>query len=178
MIIAADPGKKGGLCGLYNDGTIYKVVATPVQGKDIDWHKITAFIKECVVNARGEAIIGVIEKVHAMPGNGACSMFSFGGAYHGLRAVYAALDLRCELVTPQRWKKVVLAGSKKDKAATINYCRSAWPKQSLMATPGSRTPHDGIADAICIAEFGRREYSPAAPVITETQPGTSQPEFF
>lgn len=178
MIIAADPGKKGGLCGLYNDGTIYKVVATPVQGKDIDWHKIAAFIKDCMAHANGEAIIGVVEKVHAMPKQGVSSMFSFGGAFHGLRAVYATLGLRCELVSPQRWKKVVLAGTKKDKAAAINYIRSAWPQQSLLATPRSRTAHDGITEAICMAEFGRRTYSPAVTPESPVTPSTDQPEFF
>ena len=172
MIIAADPGKKGALCALYNDGRIFKVMVMPMAGKDIDWGKVTDFIRECVTNANGEAVTGVIEKVHAMPGQGVTSMFSFGGSFHGLRAVYAALRVSYELVSPQGWKKVVLAGTQKDKAAATAYCRQKWPRQSLMANDRCRTVHDGITDVLCIAEFGRRTYAPATPT---TEPGDKAP---
>ena len=57
-------------------------------------------------------------------------------------------------MTPQALKKEVLAGTAKDKQAAIDHCLSAYPGVRLMATDKSRTYHSGMADAICIAEYG------------------------
>ena len=54
------------------------------------------------------------------------------------------------------WKKTVLAGTAKDKDAAIEYCRRAFPQVSLLPGPRCRKPHDGMADALCLLEYGRR----------------------
>ncbi len=59
-------------------------------------------------------------------------------------------------VTPQAWKKAVLAGTARDKAAAIAFATRRFPGVPLLATPRSRTPHDGVADAVCLAEYARR----------------------
>jgi crossover junction endodeoxyribonuclease RuvC len=67
----------------------------------------------------------------------------------------AGLSIPVELATPQRWKGVVLHGSAKDKDAAISWCRRAFPDVALVP-PGCRKPHDGMADALCLLEYGRR----------------------
>ena len=67
-----------------------------------------------------------------------------------------ALGLPLERPLPQAWKRVVLAGTDRGKAAAIAYARRRFPAAELLPTPRSRRPSDGIADALCLAEFGRR----------------------
>lgn len=92
-----------------------------------------------------------------MPGNGAIALFSLGQSYGAILGVGAALGLRVELVAPQTWKSSVLKGTKKDKDAAIAYCRIAFPDVSLVL-PRCRKPHDGMADAVYLAEYGFRAY--------------------
>lgn len=106
-------------------------------------------------------VIVTLEKAQAMPKNGAVSMFNYGrtvGRTETTLMFIRNLRLRVEEVRPPAWKKVVLAGTAKDKAAAIEYVTRAFPGVSLLATERSRTPHDGMADALCIAEYGRRMF--------------------
>ena len=144
-IAGIDPGKNGAIA-FYEDFMV-EWRPMPISGKEID---VSALARMIEVH---HPDVAFVEKVHAMPGNGAVSMFSFGKGYGILLGVLGALNIRTELVTPQAWKKLVLAGSAKDKDAAISYCRRAFPDVSLIA-PRCRTPHDGAADAICISEFG------------------------
>ena len=58
------------------------------------------------------------------------------------------------LVPPTVWKKRVLLGFTHDKAGALQFCASRWPTTDLVL-PGCRKPHDGIADALCLADYGR-----------------------
>jgi hypothetical protein len=52
--------------------------------------------------------LAVIEAVHAMPGQGVCSMFSFGEAFGAAKAALAISlpkDAPAQAVTPQAWQK-------------------------------------------------------------------------
>lgn len=55
-------------------------------------------------------------------------------------------------VRPQAWKQLVLAGTAKDKAAAIAFCRNAHPTLELVP-PRFRAPHDGMAEAVCLAHW-------------------------
>jgi len=92
-----------------------------------------------------------------MPKQGLSSTFTFGKGYGMIQGIMAALGVRYELVSPQKWKGVILAGTAKDKLAAIAWCRRAYPGADLVPR-GCRVAHDGISDAICIAEYGRRTY--------------------
>ncbi len=151
-IIGIDPGLSGGIA-VY-DGTTgdYAVTPLPIAGGELDLHAITLTIAD-YMNP-----VVCIEKVGAMPKQGVVSTFKFGKGYGALLGICAALGVRVELVTPQAWKKVVLAGTTKDKGAAIAYVRRAFPQINLIPDR-CRVPHDGMADAICIAEYGRRTFS-------------------
>lgn len=145
--IGIDPGQTGGIAAIM--GVTVHVWPMPLAGKDIDLGELARILRSCAPD------VVVIEKVHAMPGQGVSSTFKFGEGYGGLKGVAAALDLRVELVTPQAWQKLILAGTTKDKDAAVAYVRRAYPAAEL-TRKGCRIPHSGIADAVCIAEFGRR----------------------
>lgn len=151
MIIAGvDPGKTGGIavCDTENPGRI-KACPMPVSGKEIDGEMLARYLSD--VN------LVILEKVAARPGQGVSSMFKFGMVYGIVQGVCLGRKIPFELVTPQRWKKIVLADTKKDKDAAISYCRRRFPDVSLLATERSRKPHDGMADALCLMEYGRRQ---------------------
>jgi hypothetical protein len=128
------------------------------EGKDLDFTAIADWIVSSLraANSFGHAFAAV-EKVHAMPGNGATSMFTFGfntGAMHG---ILGALHIPRVLVAPQTWKNAILFDTAKDKEAAIDFCRRMYPEAPLTVGRGKK-PHSGIADAICIAYYATQKY--------------------
>jgi len=151
-IIGIDPGKSGGIASINATGQASGDVM-PIIGKEIDGHELAR-----ILTATAPDLV-IIEKVGAARVNGrpqgGTSMFTFGTGYGRLLGVCEALGIPYRLVTPQAWKKRVLAGTAKDKGAAIAFVKRAFPMVDL--TPGKkRVPHDGIADAVCLAEYGRQ----------------------
>lgn len=148
-VIGIDPGQKGGLA--YVSGHHAEGVPMPLAGKEIDVGRVVMLLQ-----TNGIELV-VIERVHAMPKQGVKSTFTFGYGLGVVVGAVQALGIPLRWVTPQAWKKVVLAGTAKDKDAAVAFVTQAYPTVDLM--PGrTRTPHDGIADAVCIAEYGRRTF--------------------
>jgi crossover junction endodeoxyribonuclease RuvC len=148
-IIAIDPGIKGAIA-IRCEGKI-SAMPMPIAGKHLDAASIVQLLNQV------KPAMAVMEKVTAMPGQGVTSTFTFGMGYGLLQGILAGLGVPVELVTPQAWKKEVLAGSAKDKAAAIAYCRRVYPGVALVL-PRCRVPHDGIADALCILTYGMRKF--------------------
>jgi len=97
-----------------------------------------------------------IEKVHAMPGQGVTSMFSFGENFGKLQMALTASKTPFERVLPTKWQKQLpLRKRKKDEVD------SAW-KRYLKSIAQELFPREKItlatADAILIAEALRRSY--------------------
>lgn len=152
--IGIDPGRDGAIA-IVSDKDVFDYTTMMMGGKDLLLRSIYNWLS---LNTTKSEAVACIENVHAMPGQGVTSMFNFGfvtGAIHG---ILASLAIRYHLVTPQAWKKEILTGTAKDKKAAIDYCLRAYPGINLLATPKSRVPHSGLADAICIAEFCSRNY--------------------
>lgn len=144
-----DPGKTGGVALI--TALFTKVWPMPVDDKDIDVRELVE-----ILSSVKEATV-FIEKVHAMPGQGVTSMFNFGMGYGEIKATVRAIGKDYQLVTPQAWKKKVLEGMdwKGRKQASVEYCQDHFPEISLLRTPRCKKPHDGLSDALCIAEYGR-----------------------
>ena len=146
-LIAVDPGLKGGIASF--SGGVVSAVPMPLAGKGLDLGAIAGIIRD---NAPAWIIV---EKVSSRPGQGVASMFTFGMGYGSILGIAAALGVPVELVTPQRWKGVVLHGTARDKSAAIAYCRRVFPSVPLVP-PRCKVPHDGLADSLCLLEYGRR----------------------
>jgi len=155
MIVGIDPGQTGGIAYIDAASGTSDAIPMPLMGKEIDGHELANAL-------RGRSIDTVIlEKVHAMPKQGVSSTFKFGMGFGLVIGVCEALSIPYRLVTPQAWKKAVLAGTTKDKDAAVSFVRRAYP--SIDLTPGrKRVPHDGMADAVCLAEYGRQLMVPGA----------------
>ena len=92
-----------------------------------------------------------------MPGQGVVSMFNFGMNFGFIQGVLKAYRIPYELVTPQKWKKEFSCTS--DKNTSIEVCKRLFPKVNLKATERCKKDHDGMAEALLIAEYGRRHYN-------------------
>lgn len=153
IFLGIDPGKEGGWAVVGPTPAI--AYPMPLAGKDID----LATLAECW-RPFGPGLVACIEKVGSMPKQGIVSAFTFGAGYGGIRGVLAGLGIPLELVTPQRWKGVILDGLAKGddaKASTIAWCRRAYPSIELVL-PRCRVAHDGMADALAIATYAKRTY--------------------
>lgn len=96
----------------------------------------------------------VIEIQRAMPKQGVTSMFHLGESYGLLQGLPLALGWPLKLVQPKAWKAVVLNGTPKDKTAAIEFVRAKFPKIDLNVGVRKVIYHDGMADAVCIADYG------------------------
>lgn len=166
-ILGLDPGLGGGVAVYRFDGAGLEElslssmpIAPGGSGKDeIDVTGLTTFLggfggwtsMDLVVIER----VGAMRKGDKGPTQGVTSAFTFGMGYGKLLGVVEFLGLRSERPASPTWKKVVLAGTQKDKAAAVALVRRRFPKTSLLRTAKCRTPHDGMADAACLTLYGR-----------------------
>ena len=95
-----------------------------------------------------------IERVHAMPKQGSVSMFNFGVNFGWLKGVLDAFEISYQEIPPQTWKKEFGLNSKKEKS--IEVCQQLFPDANLVPHNGKKE-HDGIAEAILMAEYARRK---------------------
>lgn len=144
LFIGIDPGKNGGIA--YID-TEYNISSTyPYSDK--------ALVDLCNESIYSE-VICCLEKVGAMPGQGVVSMFNFGQSVGYIKGVLEAFRVPYQEITPQKWKKEF--GLNSDKAASAEVCRKLFPDINLLATPRCKKPHDGMAEALLMAEYARRK---------------------
>ena len=142
VFIGIDIGKNGGLA-IIADGH--------------PW--VAKFDKETyqrvLSQVRRSGAVCTIEKVGARPAQGVTSMFHFGENYGWIQGVLDANGIRYTAVAPQTWKKAL--GVTADKQTSIAECKRLFPDTNLVP-PKCRTEHDGIAEALLLAEYGRRQF--------------------
>lgn len=168
--IGIDPGLNGGIARIDYTWTIRDedptISVVPMPTKEVDGKRkyvIDEIIRELSCGSMGFV---VLEKQQAMPGQGTVSMFRTGEGFGILQGILGAKHYEDEseqldyvIVPPQKWQKDVCPGeSGKTKERSIKMAGKLFPKISLLATPRSKKPHDGMADALCIAEYARRVY--------------------
>lgn len=160
IIVGVDPGLNGGLAAVNTETGAVEVAVMPVAGKEIDAAAVYQWIFQ---QTTVEPAVVYLENVHAMPKNGSIAGFKLGEAKGIIEGVVGALGLPLRMVAPQTWKAVVLKGTRKDKAAAVDFCVRAYPSVNLRLD-GKKVPHDGLADAICIAEYGWLEQRRTLPL--------------
>jgi crossover junction endodeoxyribonuclease RuvC len=101
---------------------------------------------------RGRSLV-ILESVHSMPKQGVASSFTFGEGLGMWKGIIAAYRLPLELPSPQRWKKEMMADMGKDKDASRLRAIQLFP---VVANRLDRKKDDGRAEALLLAEYGRR----------------------
>lgn len=138
LVIGIDPGSSGAICGIDEHGLlIHKLSGTEKDARE--------FL--CEFGSDPKDSFAYIERVHSMPKQGVSSVFKFGQSYGFLRGLLIGLGIPFEEVTPQKWQKAMGCMSKGDKNVT--------KAKAQQLFPGVKVTH-AIADALLIAEYGRR----------------------
>ena len=149
VYMGIDPGKTGGVA--FISGGELHTFPMPILAGEVDAGRLASLIHEY------RPTRAAVEKAQAMPKQGVTGVFSYGTGYGMIRGVLGALQVPYVLVGPRTWKAKVLYGTKKDKDAAIQYVSCRYPATSLLRTERCSKPHDGMADAACIAEHCRME---------------------
>jgi hypothetical protein len=164
-LASIDPGKLGGLA-LW-DGTHATCAVMPLLADGtIDVAEIRAWLLD-----HGDVDLVVLERQQARPHDGGSSAFATGRGFGELLGLLKSHRLPYELVAAQKWQRTLgLAQSskpgeaqpkrkKRQKAAHKAYAQRRFPDVELLATSRSRVPHEGMCDALCILEYGRRAFA-------------------
>ena len=201
LYIACDPGKKGGIAAIDEDGNVIDATPTPVLGKEYDDRNIRRILSSFIEMSE-YCTIG-IEDVHAIQGGpnmkiGGSSQFSFGEGKGLLRGIVCGLGARYILIQPKAWQKIAWEGVTKittptkrklkngeyaqkvdTKGTSLIAARRLFPDNEHINPPlkyyadtadnrkkqrvGQLMPqrqqskaHDGVVDALLMAEYMRR----------------------
>lgn len=145
--LGIDPGKNGGLAVIRSDGTPLIWTRMPLGvGQIVDW----------IASASNQyhRLIIITEKAQAMPRQGVSSAFRYGQHFGIFEASAALLRLPYHEVSPVVWKKSM--GLSSSKQVSTSVCRRLFPLVELVQ-PGCRNEHDGIAEALLVAEWAKRK---------------------
>lgn len=157
-IVGCDPGLNGGFCILTLSTKSFRAEDIvfeyfPTIGSEIDFQKL-AYIFACLHDCHA-----ILEKVNAMPGQGVCSMFKFGRVYGALQAMLSAHRIEYTEVTPQKWQAEMLSGIpviQKTSGRKDTKKMASLAAQKLFPSLEIPKKHDGLTDALLLAEWGRR----------------------
>jgi hypothetical protein len=145
-----DPGKAGGIAFISPDG---KAIAQsmPETPRDI------CDLLRTMRSASGGDVRAFIESEHAFHKQGVTSAFTFGFGTGFLHGCLVALDICYEEISPARWQRGLSCLSGGDKNVTKTKCQALFPY--------IKVTHK-IADALLIAEYGRRRSTGEISVVT------------
>lgn len=88
---------------------------------------------------------------------GIVSTFTTGRGFGIVEGICVGIPVRYELIHPRSWQPKMLPPGQGDSKPRARIAASSlFPKFDMRANDRCRVPHEGIVDALLIAEFGRR----------------------
>lgn len=155
--IGIDPGLNGGIAILHEDLMLDLYVMPIIKGKhkEYDINRLI-YILTTVGTA---SVFCVVEKQHAMPKQGVSSTFKTGYGFGVLEGVINTLNIPYQIVAAREWQKKILTSVNKDrntKQASALIAQRLYPHIDFRRSRRCKNVHDGLADATCIMEYGRR----------------------
>lgn len=141
LYIGIDPGVSGGIAVVDECGEV--IGAWPMPSTEAD---VLAVFREC--GADGDTLRAVLEWVRSSPQMGVVSAFTFGKGYGVLRMALTAAKIPFDEVTPGKWQQAMQCRSKGDKNITKRRAQELFPSQKIT---------HAVADALLLAEYGRRQ---------------------
>jgi hypothetical protein len=145
--VGVDAGAKGAVAILDLRGEV-------VQLARFDNDRPTRVLNEVLSSYDPRRLDIALEAVHAMPGQGVCSTFTFGVGYGRIMGWFEAKGLKFELHSPQAWQRYLPLGID-PKARVRAYAAGQWGLERFVME-NCRVAHQGAMDAACIAEYLRR----------------------
>lgn len=139
-ILGIDPGMTGAIAQVSPTEEVWDMPETP--------HDLAALL----ATFDPATTVAYVERVASMPGQGVASTFKFGYSFGVLIGCLASRGIRYELVAPSKWKRAM--GLSKDKGESRRLAQALYP---ALVSQLRRARDDGRAEALLIAEWGRRE---------------------
>lgn len=155
IYIGIDPGLSGAVAVLNGEGAVCCIHDTPtltVEGEKTK-RKYNVPAMAALLEGIHDGVLVVLENVHSMPKQGVASSFTFGMGLGLWMGIIGAFQLPLEMPSPQRWKKEMLADQGKEKDASRFKAIQLFPS---VADQLNRVKDDGRAEALLMAEYGRR----------------------
>ena len=144
IYIGIDPGKDGAMTIIWELGAI-EIVPFSQEG-----------YRDALAGCPPMECRCCLERVGPMPKQGVTSMFKFGENFGFIQGLLTAFRVSYELVTPQKWKKEFQITG--DKNSSITVCKRLFPDINLRRTERCKKDHDGMAEALLMAEYARRKF--------------------
>lgn len=142
--IGIDPGKSGAIAIIREDGTVDTAVFSEEAYRLlIKQYKDETF---AVVEQVGFVLKGVKFSSNAI--------FNFGANFGFIQGLLYSHGVPYQTVRPHIWKKHF--NLSKDKELSIQCAKRLFPNANLYRTSKCTVAHDGIAEALLMAEYARR----------------------
>lgn len=168
MYVGIDIGKNGAIAILYPDGNI-KTLPMPKIKDELNYHAlndIISVIQNEAVSLRGEDLHIVFEKLGVIFGSGKSTAFSMGHQSGAVEMSCIANKVAYTKVRAVDWQKQMFQGvdailktgksSKDTKAMALIAVGRIFPSLKLTFGDRASKAHDGLVDAILMAEYARR----------------------
>ena len=155
--LGGDPGIDGAVA-LYVPETGLRICDMPVlkvgTKRRIDLWKLA---DQLWLWAEDWDVQATVENVHAMPGQGVTSMFSFGYSAGSLQQALASAKIPFTLVQPATWKAMYgLRGGAENKAASVAKAVDLFPAHRELFFGPKGGGKDGRAEAALLAHYGSK----------------------
>lgn len=154
--IGVDPGMTGGLVALTERGEVAAHLLMPIVGKGartrVDAREIMRWLWDLDPFASNK-VLWAIERIGAMPTDGARQAFTFGKSTGAIFAIAEVLGHEIVEISPKDWQRVWLRGypkgdRKQIKASAALVASDRYPPLSADLRVKARW---GLADAVLIA---------------------------
>lgn len=130
---------------------------------DVELYELTnENLKQKCREWNSDDCICCLEHVGSSPQMGVTSAFNFGDGFGQVKGILEALEIPYELVHPIKWKKLFSctlgksATTKEKKEKDLEVARRLFPHVDFKRTAKCKSPWYDAADAILLAEYGRR----------------------
>jgi len=162
--IGIDIGKKGAIYMMNEDDKEEWRVAMPMIKDQVDWHELNAILEPYqMFNG-----MVVYEKLGVIFGTSKKTAFSMGEQYGAVRQCCISNNIRYTEVPAKKWQAEMFEGqvniqktgktSRDTKAMALVAAKRLFPTVNLLMTKASSVPHDGLVDALLMAEYARRKF--------------------
>lgn len=164
VFVGIDPGFKGAVVAIDRQSRVLFQHTTPTfdikagsSRKDYAVAEMVRILRDGLAGITPDDCVVVLEKVSSRPKEGSSSAFAFGRGYGLWEGIVSALS--CKLVTPSpnQWSKIMLRDCGGGENASI-VCAGRLLPALKMILPRCRVPHDGLADAGCLALYGLSQH--------------------
>ena len=179
VIIGIDSGKTGGVARMHpggievHDTPVLKVPGTNRREYD------EPGMRKLLVELAGEltrdwAVLLAIEESHPMPLQAVGATWAQAMGIGLWKGIAVGLQMPFTMVHPNKWQNALMGKGKAGKEGTYQFISRLYP----WIAPALKTQRgrllDGPCDALCIAEWARREsggaFSPTAPASPPAAP--------